>query len=65
MSAEESLHKVESLLDRLEAMRTRLEATDDPEQAIELLQELADLDKEVQAELRRAREAAETDAADA
>ena len=65
MSAEESLHKVESLLDRLEAMRVRLEQTDDPEQAIELLQELADLDKEVQAELRRAREAAETDAADA
>ena len=65
MSAEESLHKVESLLDRLEAMRVRLEETDDPEQAIELLQELADLDKEVQAELRRAREAAETDAADA
>jgi CRISPR/Cas system Type II protein with McrA/HNH and RuvC-like nuclease domain len=65
MSAEESLHKVESLLDRLEAMRVRLEATDDPEQAIELLQELADLDKEVQAEIRRAREAAETDAADA
>jgi hypothetical protein len=65
VSAEESLHKVESLLDRLEAMRVRLEETDDPEQAIELLQELADLDKEVQAELRRAREAAETDAADA
>jgi hypothetical protein len=53
------------MLDRLDAMRLRLEETDDPEQAIELLQELADLDKEVQAELRRAREAAETDAAGA
>ena len=65
MSAEESLHKVETLLDRLEALRVRLEETEDPEQAIELLQELSDLDKEVQAELRRAREAAETDASGA
>ena len=65
MSAEESLHKVETLLDRLEALRVRLEGTEDPEQAIELLQELSDLDKEVQEELRRAREAAEVDAADA
>ena len=65
MSADESLTKAEGLLARLEAARTRLEATDDPDQAIEVLQELADLAREIEAELQRARRAAEADAADA
>ena len=65
MSADESLTKAEELLGRLEAARERLESTDDPDQAIEVLQELADLAREIEAELQRARRAAETDAADA
>jgi len=65
LSADESLTKAEGLLARLEAARARLEATDDPDQAIEVLQELADLAREIEAELQRARRAAEADAADA
>jgi hypothetical protein len=64
VSADESLTKAEVLLARLEAARARLEATDDPDQAIEVLQELADLAREIEAELQRARRAAEADAAD-
>ena len=63
MSAEESLARAEQLLERLEAARQRLDETDDPEQAIEVLQELSDLAKEVEAELQRARQSAEADAA--
>jgi exonuclease VII small subunit len=63
MSADESLSKAEDLLARLEEARTRLDGTDDPDKAIEILQELADLAKEVEAELHRAKRAAETEAA--
>ena len=62
MSAEESLNKAEDLLARLEAARTRLEQTEDPDAAIEILQELAELAKEVESELQRAKRAAETEA---
>jgi exonuclease VII small subunit len=62
MSAEESLNKAEDLLARLEAARTRLEQTEDPDAAIEILQELAELAKEVEGELQRAKRAAETEA---
>jgi len=65
MSADESLTKAEMLLARLEAARARLERTEDPDQAIELLQELAELAKEIEVELQRAKRAAEADAADA
>ncbi|HEY3184162.1 MAG TPA: hypothetical protein VGJ77_15080 [Gaiellaceae bacterium] len=65
MSADESLDKAEDLLARLESARARLEATEDPDLAIEILQELAELAKEVEAELQRARRAAEADAAGA
>ena len=41
MTAEESLNKAEDLLARLESARGRLENTQDPDQAIEILQELA------------------------
>ena len=51
MSAEDSLAAAEELLARLEAARARLEQTDDPEQAIEVLQELAELAKQIEAEL--------------
>ena len=63
MSTEESLSKAEDLLVRLESARAKLEQTDDPDQAIEILQELNDLAKEVEGELQRAKRAAETVAA--
>jgi hypothetical protein len=63
MSSDESLNKAEDLLARLEQARVRLDQTDDPDQAIEILQELAELAREVEAELQRAKRAAETEAA--
>jgi hypothetical protein len=65
MSADESLTRAEELLARLEAARTKLESTDDPDQAIEVLQELSDLAKQIEVELQAARRAAEADAKDA
>ena len=63
MTADESLSNAENLLARLESARARLEETQDPDQAIEILQELAELAKEVEAELQRAKRAAATEAA--
>ena len=63
MTADESLSNAEHLLARLEQARARLDETDDPDKAIEILQELADLAKQVEAELQRAKRAAETEAA--
>ena len=62
-TADESLNNAENLLARLEAARQRLDETQDPDQAIEILQELAELAKEVESELQRAKRAAETEAA--
>jgi hypothetical protein len=62
-AADESLSNAENLLARLEAARARLDETQDPDQAIEILQELAEIAKEVEAELQRAKRAAETEAA--
>jgi hypothetical protein len=62
-SSEESLNNAENLLARLESARARLDETQDPDQAIEILQELAELAKEVEGELQRAKRAAETEAA--
>ena len=45
--------------------RAKLEATDDPDAAIEVLQELVEITKQIEAELQSARQAAEADAADA
>jgi hypothetical protein len=55
MNAEESLKRAEELLAKLEQARERLEGTEDPEAAIEVLSELAEIAKEVEAELVRAR----------
>jgi hypothetical protein len=60
--AEESLQRAEQLLERLEAARARLEATDDPDGAIETLSELSEIAKQVEAELTRAKRAADADA---
>ena len=62
MSAEESLKRAEALLERLEATRGELERVaeqDDAEAAIDILGELADLARQVEVELNRARREAE------
>lgn len=61
MSAEESLRRAEELLGRLEASRARLEATEDPEAAIDVLGELAELAREIENEIQRAKREAETE----
>jgi hypothetical protein len=58
MSAEDSLQRAEVLLDRLERTRQELESTQDPDRAIEILSELAEIAKEVEAELARAKKEA-------
>jgi hypothetical protein len=56
--SDEALARAEELLAQLETVRTRLAETDDSEQAIEVLTELAEIAKSVEAELERARRAA-------
>ena len=60
--AEESLGRAEDLLARLETARAKLEATEDPEAAIEVLAELAVIAKQVEAEIARAKREAEAEA---
>jgi hypothetical protein len=48
-------------MERLEASRARLEATTDPEAAIEILTELAEIAKEVEAELSKAKREVDAD----
>jgi hypothetical protein len=58
MSAEDSLRRAEELLERLEEARAELErlaAEEDTEGAIDVLARLAELAKEVEAELGRAK----------
>ena len=55
MSEPERVHRLQELLDRLEAARAELEGTEDAERAVAILQDLADLAKEVQAEVEHAR----------
>ena len=62
MAAEDSLRRAEDLLGRLEETRARLEGTEDPEKALELLGDLAELAKEVEGEIQRAKREAEADA---
>ena len=57
-SADAALGRAEELLERLKAPRDELErlaAQEDAESAVEVLTELADLAKEVEAELAKAR----------
>ena len=64
-TADESLTKAEQLLARLEATRAELEqlaAANDADRALEVLGELAELAKEVEDELEKARRAGEADA---
>jgi hypothetical protein len=48
------------LLARVEEVRARLEATTDPEEAVDVLAELAEIAKQVEAEVERARQEAES-----
>jgi hypothetical protein len=59
-AAEERLRSAEELLDRLERTRAKLEETKDPDAAIEILSELAEIAKEVEAQLQQAKRAAES-----
>ncbi len=57
-TADEALGRAEELLERLKATRDELErlaVAEDSESAVEVLTELADLAKEVEAELAKAR----------
>jgi len=58
MSAEDSLQRAEVLLERLERTRQELESTQDPDRAIEILSELAEIGKQVEAELAKAKKEA-------
>jgi exonuclease VII small subunit len=55
---EDSLQQAESLLERLERTRQELESTQDPDRAIEILSELAEIAKEVEAALAQAKKEA-------
>jgi hypothetical protein len=64
-SSEESLARAEALLARLEATRAELERlsqSEDADKALDILTELADLSRQVEEELQRAKRAAEADA---
>jgi len=65
MSADEHLQRAEELLRRLEKSRNELEqlAADEPEteRAVEVLQELAELARQVEVELALARRDAEAE----
>ena len=55
MTDDASLERVQALLVRLEEVRAQLEATDDPEQAVDILAELAEIAKAVETEVERAK----------
>ena len=61
-SADASLRRAEELLERVEDARARVESSDDPGAALEALSELVEIAKEVEAELARAKRAAEAEA---
>jgi hypothetical protein len=58
----DAVARLQELLEKVESARAQLEATDDPERAVEVLQELAGLAKEVQAEVENARREADASA---
>ena len=62
MNADDSLTRVEELYARLQAARAKLEATDDPESAIDVVAELSEISKQVEEEIARIRRDAEPDA---
>ena len=59
---DDSLTRVEELYARLQAARAKLEATDDPESAIDVVAELSEISKQVEEEIARIRRDAGPDA---
>ena len=55
MSEDPALGRLQDLLDRLDEARARLDELEDPEQAVDVLGELSELAREVQAEVERVR----------
>jgi hypothetical protein len=53
------LARASDLLERLETARVKLEQTEDPDAAVDLLAEIAELAKEAHAEIERARREAD------
>ena len=62
MTAEERLERAEELLTRVEEVRARIETTDDPQAALDMLAELAELAKAVEAEILHAKSDAQSEA---
>jgi hypothetical protein len=62
VSTEDSLRRAEELMERLEQTRAKLEATTDPDAAIEVLSELAQIAKDVEAALSEAKREADAQA---
>jgi hypothetical protein len=63
--SDDALTRAEQLLQRLESTRGELEKlsqTDDADRALEILSELADLSRQVEEELQRAKRQAEEEA---
>ena len=58
----DAVAQLQELLEKVEAARAELETAGDPERAVEILQQLAELAKEVQAEVERARRQADASA---
>ena len=57
--AEERLKRTEALLARVDELRQKLEQTEDPNGAIEVLTELSEVAKQAEAEIAAARRAAD------
>lgn len=55
MTADESLDRAEAQVGRIESLREQLERTDDAEQAVEILGQISQLAKDIEAELQRAK----------
>jgi division protein CdvB (Snf7/Vps24/ESCRT-III family) len=53
--APDPVARLQELMKRLETARARLESTQDPEAAVQVLNELSELAREVQSEIERAR----------
>ncbi len=58
-AAADPLDHAAELLGRLEEVRARLEATSDPDEAVDLLAEITELAREAHAEIERARREAD------
>lgn len=62
MSQPDPVARLEELLEKVEAARSELEGAEDPDRAVQVLQELSELAREVQAEVDRARRDADASA---